>query len=552
MLAALAIRDFVIIERMDLSFVDGFSVLTGETGAGKSILLDALGIALGRRAEAGLIRKGSDQATITVEFHPPKAHPVWQVLLDQGIEVDQSILIRRVLSASGRHRSFVNDQAVSLNLLRHLGDHLVEIHGQHDRLLDTAKHRELLDDFVNNRSLIEKVAHSFDLWQTMKADLEKEVERLHTLQRDEDFLRFQLKELEKLELREEEEQQLIEERQQLAHMGRLFDVLQQTQQHLGGTHVLDAVHSALRVLHRAQIQDNPSIVAATQALEKTVSELTEAVSQLDEIHTKLQGQPERLQVIDDRLHVLRGAARKHNLLVDQLPAYAQRLKEDLDHLADLEQRLEEMAAGVRKSKDAYYHHAHALFLERQRFGKQLDEAVMAELPDLHLPNAQFFTAVTVLPEEQWHKKGVDRVNFMVAMNKGQDLCPLEKTASGGELARLMLSLKAILARHSSVSTIVFDEIDIGVGGAVAAAIGQRLNQLAAHVQVLSITHSPQVAAAGASHFHVTKQDLGQSVGTKVIVLALEQRLEEIARMLSGSEITSEARAAAQNLLKRYA
>lgn len=552
MLSTLAIRDFVIIERMDLSFTNGFSVLTGETGAGKSILLDALGIALGRRAEAGLIRKGADHATITVEFHPPKTHPVWQILQEQGIEVEEAIMIRRSLSSSGRHRSFVNDQAVSLNLLRQLGDYLVEIHGQHDRLLDTAKHRELLDDFVNNRPLIKKVEAAFDAFLALSRDLEEERERLYTLKRDEDFLRFQLKELEKLELKEDEERQLLEERQQLAHLGRLFDVLLQTEQHLQGSHVVDAVHSALRVLHRAQIQDNAAIVAATQALEKSASELTEAVSQLEDIHLQLQGQPQRLQQIDDRLHLLRGAARKHTLMVDQLPAFYHQLKDDLANLDALEQRLEEKAASVRQAKDHYYKEAHVLFLERQKFGCQLDEAVMAELPDLHLPNAQFFTSITLLPEEQWHSKGIDRVNFMVAMNKGQDLCPLEKTASGGELARLMLSLKAILASHSMVSTIVFDEIDIGVGGAVAAAIGQRLDRLAHHVQVLSITHSPQVAAAGAAHFHVTKQDLGESVGTKVILLALEQRWEEIARMLSGAEITPEARAAAQKLLKRYA
>ncbi len=552
MLQSLTIRDFVIIERMDLSFTTGFSVLTGETGAGKSILLDALGIALGRRAEAGLIRKGAEQATITVEFQPPQGHPVWHVLEEQGIAHEGTIIIRRVLSTTGRHRSFINDQGVSLNLLRQLGDDLVEIHGQHDRLLDTTKHRELLDDYMNNPSLIKGVSACYRTWQRLKAEWDQEQDRLAHLKRDEDFLRFQLMELEKLNLRQGEEEQLLQERQQLAHLGRLWDVLQQTQQHLQGTEVLDAVHAALRVLHRAQIQDDPAVTAATQALEKTVSELTEAVSQLEEIGLKLQGQPQRLQEIDDRLHLLRAAARKHNVTVDQLSDYYSRLKRDLDNLGDLEQHLEDLALKVKQAKEGYYTKAQELFSERQKYAGKLDAAVMAELPDLHLPNAHFATSVTALPEEQWHEKGMDRVNFMVAMNKGQDLCALEKTASGGELARLMLSLKAVLASQSMVSTIIFDEIDIGVGGAVAAAIGQRLSRLADHVQVLSITHSPQVAAAGAHHFHVTKQDLGQSVGTQVIRLALEERAEEIARMLSGREITSEARAAAQNLLKRYA
>jgi DNA repair protein RecN (Recombination protein N) len=552
MLISLAIYDFVIIERLEMSFARGFSVLTGETGAGKSILLDALGIALGRRGEAGLIRKGADQAIIAVEFQPESHHPVWTILADQGINHDGTLLIRRILSTTGRHRSFVNDQMVSSNLLRQLGDHLVEIHAQHDRLLDTAKHRELLDEFVNDRQHLMDVAQLFKEWRYQQQALDAERERFRQLQRDEEFHRLQLQDLEKLNLRDGEEAELLAERQQLAHLGKLWDVMLQTEQQLQGNSLLETVHSALKILHRSQIQDNPALVAATQALEKAASELTEAQSQLEDIQLQFQGQPQRLQQIDDRLHLLRSTARKYQLTIDQLPEFYQRLHRDLANLAASEQRLDDMAFSVDQAKQAYIHQAQALFLKRQQAAAQLDTMVMAELPDLHLPNAQFKTAVIELPEEHWHEKGIDRINFLVAMNRGQDLCSLEKAASGGELARLMLSLKAVLTSHSMLPTIVFDEIDIGVGGAVAAAIGQRLRRLADHVQVLSITHSPQVAAAGAHHFHVTKQDLGYRVGTEVILLPFEQRSEEIARMLSGAEVTHEARAVAQTLLKKYA
>jgi DNA repair protein RecN (Recombination protein N) len=552
MLITLAIQDFVIIESLDLNFPAGFSVLTGETGAGKSILLDALGLALGRRGESGLIRKGAEQATIALEFQPSPAHPVWHLLEEQGIPHEGSIMVRRVLSHNGRHRTFVNDQLVSLNLIRQLGDYMLEIHGQHDRLLDSTKHRELLDAFHHHQELIDETALEFSHWQKLKQNFDQEQQRLDHLKRDEDLLKFQLQELAKLHLTAGEEEQLLEERHQLAYLGRLWDVVQQSTQHLCGNPVLEAIHLALKVLQRSQNLDNEPLAKVTQALEKAASELTEAVSQLEEIQAKLAGQPERLQQIDDRLHTLRGAARKHQVMPDQLPAYFLRLQHDLSHLNEAEQRLQELSWEVEQAKQAYYQKAKQLHQVRCKGGEQLDTRIQAELPDLHLPNAQFKTMVTELPEDQWHEKGLDRVRFFVAMNKGQDLYPLEKAASGGEQARLMLALKAILASTSHAPTIVFDEIDIGVGGAVAAAIGARLHQLAEQVQVLSITHSPQVAASAQYHFHVTKQDLGASMRTQVMLLAKEQRSEEIARMLSGSEVTSEARAAAQILLKRYA
>lgn len=551
MLIALAIQNFVIIENLEIQLEAGFSVLTGETGAGKSILLDALGIALGRRGEAGLIRKGADQAVVAAEFRLSHTHKAWKILEEQGIPSDGGILIRRILTSNGRSRAFINDQPVSLALLRQLGDLLLEIHGQFDRLLDVSQHRTLLDAFIRQPDLIRETGKNFEKWHLLKQAYGKERDHLEHLKRHEDFLKFQLQEFKNLNLLPDEEEQLLKERQQLAHLGRLWEVVQQALQAIQGTSSVEALQVALKTLQRAQGVDNIHVTAATQSFEKAVSELTEAVSQLEEIQEKIQGQPERLQRIDDRLHALRSAARKHNITVDQLLAYFERLQQDLANLSDAEERLQDLAWQADQAKQAYYQQAKSLYHERIKGAERLDAQVMMELPELYLPNARFMTAVKELPEDQWHEYGVDRINFLVAMNKGQDLCPLEKAASGGELARLMLALKAVLAVESSVSTIIFDEIDVGVGGAVAAAIGDRLSRMAHHVQVLSITHSPQVAATADHHFHVTKQDLASHMLTQVTLLPLERRSEEIARMLAGAEVTNEARAAAHTLLKRY-
>lgn len=552
MLVALSICDFVIIDRLDLSFASGLTALTGETGAGKSILLDALGIAIGMRSEASLIRKGADQAIISAEFMVPLDHPATKLLQEQAIPVDNGpILIRRVIQGQGRSKAFVNDQAVSVGLLRQLGDLLLEIHGQFDRLLDAASHRRFLDAYLAKPPLIQTVQQHYHLWQQAENEAKLAAERLDHLRRHEDFLRYQLKELQSLRLQEGEEETLLAKRAGLADFAKLFDVMRQAGQAMGGGEVLNQLQMAFKALQKFPAQQNPCVDAAVSSLTRAISEVTEAMAQLEELQGQIEDQPQQLQTIDDRLHALRTVARKHNKLVGDLPNFYESLLQDINSLDKAEDHLQQLHLQVAKVKQQFYGVAQELMTARRQAAVALDQAIMVELPELKLPQARFVTQITELQESSWHEQGIDRVGFYVAMNKGQDLHPLEKAASGGEVARLMLSLKATLAKASPVATIIFDEIDIGVGGAVAAAIGQRLAKLAQHRQVLAITHSPQVAAAADQHYQVLKQEVSEQVRTKVVPLPLANRYEEIARMLSAEQVTEEARAAAKSLLARY-
>jgi DNA repair protein RecN (Recombination protein N) len=551
MLNTLTIQNFVIIDSLNLSFATGMTALTGETGAGKSILLDALGIILGHRSEAALIRKGCEQAFLSAEFSLSAHHPALTLLQEQGIPVSETLMIRRSLANNGKSRALVNDQPVTITFLRSLGDLLVEIHGQFDRLMDVSSHRRILDDYVDQPNLKNAVRMAYDVWQEAVTVQTQAEERLEHLKRHEDFLRYQLKEIEALSPEEGEEERLLEKRQSLLGISKLFESVGLAHGSLQQAQVLSALQTAYRSLQKHPERENTHIDQATIALEKALSEATEAMAQLEEILEQVDDQPQQLQRIDDRLHALRAISRKHNVTTTDLPQFYIQLKQDLDDLDQAEMRALELAQQTNRCKQEFLTQAQTLSKARTEKALELSAAVMAELPELKLPNAKFSISLTPLEENGWSDQGIDKVNFLVAMNKGQDWQPLEKAASGGELARLMLALKAILATRSTVSTIVFDEIDIGVGGAVAAALGQRLSRLAQHIQVLTITHSPQVAATADAHFQVTKEDQGSQVLTNVIQLPLARRHEEIARMLSGEVITDEARAAARSLLARF-
>lgn len=551
MLNTLTIQNFVIIDSLKLSFERGMTALTGETGAGKSILLDALGIILGHRSDVALIRKGGDQALLAAEFSLACHHPAQLLLAGHGIPTQETLVIRRTLASNGKSRAMVNDQPVTIAFLRILGNLLVEIHGQFDRLMDVSSHRRILDEYLDQPSLKEPVQRLYNAWKTALNMQHQAEERLDHLKRHEDFLRYQLKEIEALSPEEGEEERLLENRQALVGVAKLFESVGLAYAGLDQAQVLSALQSAHRALQKHPVGENEHIDQANIALEKAVSEATEAVAQLEEILGQVDDQPQQLQRIDDRLHALRAIARKHNVTTTDLPQFYAQLKRDLDDLDQAEVRVAELSRQAAQLKQDFIHHADILSKARSQKALELSEAVMAELPELKLPNARFSVSLAMLDESAWSEQGIDRVNFLVAMNKGQDWQPLEKAASGGELARLMLVLKAIMATRSTVSTIVFDEIDIGVGGAVAAALGQRLSRLARNLQVLAITHSPQVAATADEHFQVSKEDQATQVLTNVVQLPLARRYEEIARMLSGEVITDEARAAARSLLARF-
>lgn len=551
MLITLQIQNFVIIDSLELSFKSGMAALTGETGAGKSILLDALGILLGHRSDVALIRKGFDQAYLTAEFSLPHDHPAHLLLQEQGIPTQETLLVRRTLAQSGKGKCIVNDQPVTVSFLKALGENLVEIHGQFDRLMDVSSHRRILDDYVDRPDIKDQVRQAYRSWQDALTHQRQAEDRLDHLKRHEDFLRYQLKEIEALSPEEGEEETLLAQRQGLVGISKMFESVSVSHSALRQADVLSALETSHRALQKFTHGENSNIDQALVALGKSLSEATEAMAQLDEILDQVDDQPQQLQRIDDRLHAMRAIAKKHNVTTTDLPDFYQQLKQDLDDLDQAETRAIELSRITSRCREQYKTQATILTKLREEKAHELSQAVMSELPDLKLPNARFMIQVSVLDDSNWSDQGMDKINFLVAMNKGQDWQALEKAASGGELARLMLALKAILATGSTVRTIIFDEIDIGVGGAVAAAIGHRLAKLAQHIQVLTITHSPQVAATADEHFQVSKEDQGSQVLTNVIQLPLTRRHEEIARMLSGEVITDEARAAARSLLARF-
>ena len=561
MLLSLSIKVLVLIDTLHLTMERGLSVLTGETGAGKSILLDALGLALGMRGDVSLIRQGAEQAVVSAEFCVKDNFQIAQLLTDHGLceeeaEPITTLVFRRILSCAasttGRSRAFVNDQMVSVGLLRLLGDALLEIHGQFDRLLDPASYRLLLDEFAKTQLLRQTVRQKFQDWQQAHRQWQEMKDSLALLSQNEDFLKHQLAELKKLSPVLGEEETLLKERQGLAHVGKLSEAIRDVTGHLQTPSLESALHAATKSLQKVQRLGEglgeEKIKAATEALERALTEVVEANAQIQEIAFQLADHPRRLQEIDERLYALRAAARKYGVMGDALAGLQEKLTDQLSSLDQSTDLLAEYYRIATMARGAYHQEATALHTYRVEAAEILEKAVLAELPSLKLPQSQFKVQVIELPEAQWGELGLDRIDFMVAMNKGQEFCSLSKSASGGELARLMLALKVALASRSSIPTIIFDEIDTGVGGAVAAAIGERLTKLSRHVQVMAITHSPQLAACADTHFLVSKQDQGAFMRTSVSCLTEDERRDELARMLSGAEITVEARAAAQSLL----
>ncbi|TVR83192.1 MAG: DNA repair protein RecN [Rhodospirillales bacterium] len=560
MLATLSIRDVVLIERLDLEFRPGLATLTGETGAGKSILLDALGLALGARAEAGLVRTGAAQAAVTAVFELSAAHPVRVLLAAQELhsDVDEPLVLRRIVGADGRSRAFVNDQPASVALLRQIGGQLVEIHGQFEsqRLLDPSSHRDLLDAFGGLQPRAAATAAARRLWQEAAAAHAAAADELAAAARNRDFLRQTLDELESLDPQPGEEADLAERRSILMNAEKLMLAMDEAAQALSGRSVehggraVDAVLSAAaRSLERVAASCEGRLDGVIATLERATSEATEAMALLDRAVADLDLDANNLEAVEERLFALRALARKHDCAVDDLPRLRDETANRLAALEDGSDSLERMAAAEIAAREAYRTAASDLSDARSAAAAMLDAAVATELEPLRLGRARFETAVEPSDAERdWADRGWDRVQFRVATNPGAAPGPLNRIASGGELARFMLALKVVLARADPVPTLVFDEVDAGIGGAVAAAVGDRLARLAATVQVLVLTHSPQVAARGEHHWRVSKRLEDSVARTAVQILGPAERQEEIARMLAGAEITDQARAAAGSLI----
>jgi DNA repair protein RecN (Recombination protein N) len=556
MLVSLSIRDVVLIERLDLSFEGGLSVLTGETGAGKSILLDSLGLALGARADAGLIRAGADRLSVTAAFALTAAGPVQAVLDEHDLSLagDDQLVLRRVVGADGRSRAYVNDQPASVTLLRRLGDELVEVHGQFDThgLLDARTHRGVLDAHGGLGEAVGRCRVAWESWraaQRLHADARQSLAQAQAREAE---LRATLTELEALAPKAGEDAALADQRARLMNGEKLAEGLNAALAALNQPgDVLDALSGAQRALDRvAEMAGALPVAPIVEGLERAAIEIAEARNALDHAAADIDLDPSHLDQVEERLFALRALARKHGREVDALPALLDDTRAALAALDEGGADIARLARNEQAGRERYQAEARALSQARQAAAGDLDAAVARELPPLKLDKARFTTRVEARDEAEWGPDGLDRVAFEVATNPGAAPGPLNKIASGGELARFMLALKVVLARASTIPTLVFDEVDTGIGGATAAAVGERLARLAGDVQVLVVTHSPQVAATGNHHWRVEKAASSDGHGTETRVLALDAdaRREEIARMLSGATVTAQARAAAETLL----
>ncbi|WP_298190672.1 DNA repair protein RecN [Novosphingobium sp.] len=557
MLTGLSIRNVVLIEALDLSFGRGLGVLTGETGAGKSILLDSLGLVLGDRADAGLIRAGTDEASVTATFEfarLPDALAAALAEAELAVEVGEPLIIRRRLRAEGGSavgsRAFVNDQPVSVALLRELARSLVELHGQHDDrgLVNARGHRALLDRYA--RAEVGDVAAAWEKWRAAESALAGAKARLAAASAEQDLLVAHLAELALLAPEVGEEAELAEQRAAMQKGERLSGDLAELQ-HLwsGSDSALASLRSASRRLDRIA-HEHPLLTEAMEALDRAVIEASEAEDKLEKAAEALSHDPLLLDRLETRLFDLRAAGRKHGCTVDELPARMAEMRAALDQIEGGEASIAGLARAAHDAGLDYRAKAESLSVARAEAARRLDAAVAAELAPLKLDAARFRTAVVRLPEDRWGPQGVDAAEFLISTNPGADFAPLAKIASGGELSRFILALKVALAEEGGAATVIFDEIDRGVGGAVASAIGERLARLASAGQLLAVTHSPQVAARGTAHYLIAKSSEGTVTRTSVVQLDAAGRQEEIARMLSGAEITPEARAQAERLLEQ--
>ncbi len=556
MLTGLSVRNVVLIEKLELDLSAGLTALTGETGAGKSILLDALGMATGARSDRALVRSGSEKAQCTASFTLPKNHPIWDRLKEQDIDFDalEDLTLRRVVNADGRSKAYVNDNSVSVKLLNEIGDLLLEVHGQHDGrgLLDPLTHIDLLDQFGGYASELSDCADAFKLRQSTQ----KELDALLTLQakasEDQEFLEHAIAELDRLDARAGEDESLAAERKFLQGAEGALSELTAAQDALGEDGAFEQrLSTALAGIERVRTKFGEGETAAaralgtaSEALERALLETQEARDAVSQAAMTFDVEPGRLDETEKRLFALKAAARKYDCDVASLLERRASFASELSALENVAMDITQSRKKAAAAKAAYDKAAAKLTKARQKAAKTLDAAVAKELPPLKMERAQFMTDISDAPESA---RGIDEIRFKVSTNPGTPVGPLEKIASGGELARFALAIKVALAAKTQ-SVMVFDEVDQGVGGAVADAVGKRLARLAQNAQVFVVTHSPQVAACANHQFRIEKSSDGITTTTHVHAISEAEREEEIARMLAGETVTQEARAAARQLM----
>ena len=556
MLDFLSIRNVVLIDKLDLDFKSGLSVLTGETGAGKSILLDSLGLVLGSRAETSLIRQGEEKLNVMASFHMGKENPELKSLLDEyEIEAKDELQIKRSLNRDGKGKIFVNDQAISAKLLKEIGKYLVEVHGQFDNqgLLNPANHLDILDSYGNYKDLLDNTKQAFANYKSAKSARLQAEENITKAKTDEENLRHWVEELQRLDPHLGEEEELSKKRLEMMNAEKIISGLNYAYGALSeGANVQGAIRSAQSAMDKVNTLVDGKYQSIIDMLDQALIDISEVLNELEENSQNVSLNQQELENIEERLYALRGLARKHNVTVDELEGTLQNFQSQLASIEHGEEGLNQLRLLEEKAKLEYVKAAQELSSARQATALELDRKVMSELPPLKMEKAKFITLVDKVAETQWGEKGFNTVAFSVATNPNSPQGPLNKIASGGELARFMLALKVNLAQSSSVGTMIFDEVDAGVGGATAQAVGERLSRLAKDVQVMVVTHSPQVAAQGDNHFKVEKKTIDNITTTSVRELSLEEKSEEIARMLAGEVITDAARAAAKVLIHKAA
>ena len=555
MLASLSIRDVVLIDKLDLEFTGGLSVLTGETGAGKSILLDSLGLALGERGDSGLVRPGADRLSVTAEFALAVDHPVRRILMEHDITPEgDTVVLRRSLTQDGRSRAFINDQAVSVGLLRQMGEVLVEMLGQFDAhgLLDVRTHLHVLDRYrrmTQDNSVDEACHAAWSEWRAAHKALTDAAQTMRNAKAEEETLRAHVEMLERLAPLPGEEADLTAKRALLRHGEQIVTAVDRARQVLKEPAEVDAaLRAAQGELNRVAPKAEGQLDTVCEALERAAIELAEAEQALDIAAAAFDIDPAELEAAEERLFTLKAEARKHGVGVDDLAETLATLRIRLESIEGGEDSLLRLAEAEQAARQTFIMAARSVTEARSQAGSALAAAVAGELAPLKLQSASFAVAIDPLPEVDWSAQGCDRVVFEVATNPGMPPGHLNKIASGGELARFLLALKVVLADSQPPAVMIFDEVDSGIGGATASAVGDRLSRLAHTMQVLVVTHSPQVAARGLNHWRVAKVTDGENTATRVVKLTPDERREEIARMLAGADVTDEARAAADVLM----
>ncbi len=554
MLTSLSIRNVVLIDKLDLTFDTGLAVFTGETGAGKSILLDSLALVLGARADTGLIRHGQTQLSVTAAFSLPETHRVFQQLSEQGIDLsDDGILLRRIVGKDGKSKAFINDMPVSLSFLKNIGEQLVEIHGQFaaHSLLNPSTHLSVLDSYGHLQSSTNACKKAFEAYkEALNARMNAQI-KLNKAAEEKAFLTESIQDLEKLNPRIGEEAILSEKRNLLMNSEKIIsctDTAYQllTDEQKGAAHQLTVMG---RQLEKADQYAQGAFQEILNNIYQAQELLADVSGQLENMSEKW-GDISELSIIDDRLFALKSMARKHQTDINSLPTLLEEMKGTLNHLEHSEETINSLLKKEEEAQKHYLKQAHLLSEERKKTALKLDRQIATELPDLKLEKALFKTQIEQKDEQNGDENGLDCISFLISTNKGVPPAPLNKIASGGELSRFMLALKVNLAQADATPTLIFDEADSGIGGATADAVGARLNRLAQECQVLAVTHSPQVAAHGIHHWTVSKNEQKDCIITHVKKLSESERLQEIARMLSGSQITQTAETMARELLEK--